>query len=332
MTEGSPGSLNVEWSFPEQSVISQRSARLSQSGMSTASELAQQYQHRLSQSQSTAESSFRSPMGQSLGDSQDSVSVVDPTQPKIRLCRKDVIPTLAFSPHSREQPSLCMLYLRGRCTKNERCHQVHAQLPAIEVAREEARQKSLSCCYVHTGRQWDFPYEWGSYRLFLYQTQTEVLATFTNRTRGLEEVLRGIDPAVGVATIEPRFLCQNEANGKVCRFAEDCKFIHLCRQWRSSIEAGSPRSLESADVWSAQLATPALPGSIDASSIVGGIQYSAFPPPQQPPVQFYPAGQSAVPFQDYSPPVYVANQQQGIVAFVPVVPASPQFLPTFLYP
>jgi len=159
------------------------------------------------------------------------MAVVDP------FSRKLMIP-LAAMQQTRAvlragTPSLCILYLNGRCRQGRECHQVHADPAVIEQLRTEAANDP-TCCAEHND-----PYG-AKLAKCLEDTGAppthlkvdDVVISFGNvaYTLGIDRHLASLNgrcPAV--VEIPSQQLCRLHAMNR-CRFCDDCKFVHICRE------------------------------------------------------------------------------------------------------
>ncbi|RNC57706.1 hypothetical protein TcCL_ESM04664, partial [Trypanosoma cruzi] len=73
--------------------------------------------------------------------------VVDPATRKLLIPCNFIYATRAQ--HRATIPSLCQLFLHGRCRQGTQCHQVHASLDAVVALR--SRVGKLPCCCVFHG-------------------------------------------------------------------------------------------------------------------------------------------------------------------------------------
>ena len=160
-----------------------------------------------------------------------SILVVDPATRKLSIPFRAVLQTQALHRMDRV-PSICMLYLQGRCRQGPMCHQLHADPAVVEMLRSEASLRT-SCCPEHgeevTQRS-------------LSQLAPEIdgmsvdghfvpscrVATTTGVRRVLNERLPSPQDDKTVVQIPRSQVCRLHVLGR-CRYAEDCNFVHLCR-------------------------------------------------------------------------------------------------------
>jgi hypothetical protein len=151
------------------------------------------------------------------------MAVVDPLTRKLDIPTHAITETQALSRVGT--PSVCMLYLSGRCRQGARCHQVHADPATVLQLREQA-QKIPTCCVAHcdvnAGRMQP---AW-----LTRQVDVNGVAVPVARlafTIGLEKLLK--DGAAPTVRASPQLVCRLHISNR-CRYAEDCKFLHVCRE------------------------------------------------------------------------------------------------------
>jgi hypothetical protein len=149
--------------------------------------------------------------------------VVDPLTRKLVLPRHIVCETQALGRVGT--PSICMLFLSGRCRQGAQCHQVHADPATVLHLREEAK-KLPTCCGDHndafSGRM--LP----AWRTRSIDINGVVLpADKLAFTIGLGKLLT--DTTAEVIRTPPQLVCRLHITNR-CRYAEDCKFLHVCRE------------------------------------------------------------------------------------------------------
>jgi hypothetical protein len=128
---------------------------------------------------------------QAAAAAQGRLIVVDPMRPKLRVPLSAIQNTRALT-RSGANPSLCMLFLHGKCRQEGNCHQVHADPATIHALREEAASQP-TCCQEH-GDSNDClrPSEWPRNLVFQIQ-QVAVPLHSVAYTAGLK---RFVDEAV----------------------------------------------------------------------------------------------------------------------------------------
>lgn len=167
----------------------------------------------------------------------ETILVVDPQTRKLSIPLAAVLPTQALNRPDRV-PSICMLFLCGRCRQGTNCHQLHADPVIVEQLRSDASQR-MSCCPEH-GEEVSTP------------TLHEVAPAITKinlegflfaagrvaTTNGIRRAVTDCYDAAGTPdtlTITRSQVCRLHVQGR-CRYAEDCNFIHLCRPYTSAPE------------------------------------------------------------------------------------------------
>jgi len=148
--------------------------------------------------------------------------VTDPLSRKLAIPLEHIRPTQATTRPG--VPSLCLLFLDGRCRQALQCHQIHAEPSVVLRLRQEA--KSLpTCCHthgdVHANRMRP---EWLSRTLQFDNVAVPVNAVAYSNA--LERLLAS-DPS-DIVRCTPQQLCRLHGSER-CRFTEDCRFIHICR-------------------------------------------------------------------------------------------------------
>lgn len=151
------------------------------------------------------------------------VAVVDPMSRKIAIPRGALRETLALS--RAGTPSLCILFLRGRCRQGTQCHQVHAEPETVFRLREDAR-KLPTCCAEHSDiNAGMLKAEWRARNIEVNGVVIE--AKNLAYTVGLKKIFS--DNPDGTVRIPVPTVCRLHVTER-CRYSEDCKFIHVCRQ------------------------------------------------------------------------------------------------------
>lgn len=158
----------------------------------------------------------------------DTILAVDPATRKLNIPIAAVYQTMALQRRERV-PSLCMLFLQGRCRAQTACHQLHVDPGVVNMLRSEILARP-ACCAMHG--------------------EDSVHASITEQAPTLKHVLfESVSvPADRIATTQgirkaiaekhstdrdtlqlPRSsLCRLQVAGR-CRYAEDCNFVHVCR-------------------------------------------------------------------------------------------------------
>lgn len=176
--------------------------------------------------------------------------VVDPMTRKLSLPWACILATRAQQRASI--PSLCQLFLQGRCRQGFNCHQVHADPLVVERLRMQVQSLPV-CCTTHgDGDHTDGPHD---PRLLLVSNllwnDGLIPIHRLSNTVGLQRIVQmnqvvliGDRPAIA-ATGSFANICRLHVVDR-CRFAEDCKFLHVCKQVAAqdplfqSAHSGSP--------------------------------------------------------------------------------------------
>ncbi|RNE97072.1 hypothetical protein TraAM80_09511 [Trypanosoma rangeli] len=184
--------------------------------------------------------------------------VVDPATRKLLIPCNCIYPTRAQQ--RATIPSLCQLFLQGRCRQGTLCHQVHANVDTVVVLRGHVGNLPRCCSFhgdddiagVLNERSWlskvvlyipEVSFEGGyvplnrlSYtpalrrvlkekpdRLMLENDDKEICSGSDLRAEGSFLVLNAGDQSICRLHIFDR-----------CRYADDCRFLHLCKELTSS--------------------------------------------------------------------------------------------------
>jgi hypothetical protein len=136
--------------------------------------------------------------------------------------------------------SLCCLFQRGRCTLQERCHQIHVDTQFMAAVRQQ-NAHIVSCCrrckdtasLTTNAVSFFATYFQGSCRNLTVNVapgcdktvDVELLAF----TTGLESWLHDDAREDANTTVPTRKVCRLHLGGR-CKYGKDCKYIHLCCQ------------------------------------------------------------------------------------------------------
>ena len=169
-----------------------------------------------------------------MADGRAAISVVDPMTRKLVIPCDAILETRA---HQRASiPSLCQLFLQGRCRQGFYCHQVHADPAVVDHLRQQVQSLPL-CCVTHGDE--DHTEGSSDSRAILipslkWNDGLVPIARFSF-TRGLQNVLQQNLTTVFrneiaiVASGSDSNICRLHVLDR-CRFAEDCKFLHVCKE------------------------------------------------------------------------------------------------------
>ncbi|KEG14772.1 hypothetical protein DQ04_00311080 [Trypanosoma grayi] len=161
-------------------------------------------------------------------------AVIDPLSQRLFVPKDSMRDTLAM--HRAGVPSLCRLYLQGRCRQGASCYQAHADINVVKHLREIALREP-TCCERH-GAISDTTCI--SRNLIIAvagsNDQEQILKTTLSRvtvTKGLRLLLKqqALDDnsAESTAVVPFGLLCRLHNPGP-CRFGHECNFVHLCRE------------------------------------------------------------------------------------------------------
>jgi len=146
--------------------------------------------------------------------------------------------------------SLCCLFQRGRCSLQERCHQIHVDTQYMASVRQQNSQ-IVSCCrrckdsasLTSSAVSFFACYFGASHRTVTVNAapgaDKRVDADLLAFTTGLESWL--CDEAKGdpTAVISTRKVCRLHLGGR-CKYGKDCKYVHLCSQLGESFLSAAP--------------------------------------------------------------------------------------------
>ncbi|ORC87869.1 uncharacterized protein TM35_000191130 [Trypanosoma theileri] len=150
------------------------------------------------------------------------VEALDHLSTKLRIPLTAVEPTNAQLDDGLV-PGVCRLYLEGRCRQGARCFQVHVQRDVLEALRREALE-TPSCCHRH-GAPCNF--EGLPFNLAVNIGPTAVgLHSLcpTNCLWGLYS-----EHGENELNVPKGRVCREHRRG-LCRFGEECGFLHICRE------------------------------------------------------------------------------------------------------
>ena len=220
------------------------------------------------------------------------VTVVDPATRKMQVPMSALTPTRAV--HRKGIPSLCLLFIAGRCRQGSQCHQVHCDASTVDMLRA-ANAATPTCCVGHGDvNAGQMQAAWLDRMLVVHGVCVPLRSV--GFTKGIERIMTEHAAQVhgGRAATEPivvdiGLVCRLHGTNS-CRYSEDCKFLHPCQQIIASQLAA----------WMPQEAPP-------AQSPIGSFHTSAgsFHVPQQ--------QQQAIPQQFFMPqfqPQFPQQQQQ----------------------
>jgi hypothetical protein len=157
-----------------------------------------------------------------------SILVVDPATRKLCIPIRAVLQTQALARLDRV-PSICMLYLQGRCRQGPACHQLHADPTVVEMLRSEASLRT-SCCPQHgeevtQANLSQLAPELEALCVDGHRVSCHRVATTNGMRRAVSDRTAADTTLLNVGRTQ---VCRLHVLGR-CRYAEDCNFIHLCR-------------------------------------------------------------------------------------------------------
>ncbi|RNF08432.1 hypothetical protein TraAM80_02732 [Trypanosoma rangeli] len=144
------------------------------------------------------------------------------------LSTKLKIPTSAVEPTNALQddglvPGICRLFLEGRCKQGSRCFQVHVQQDVLEFLRKETLE-TPSCCYLHGA---PCNYEGLPFALTVNIGSKTVGLHSLNPTNYLWSIYN--EHGESQLAVSKGRVCREHRRG-LCRFGEECGFLHICRE------------------------------------------------------------------------------------------------------
>lgn len=165
------------------------------------------------------------------------ILVVDPATRKLSIPVAAVAHTQALL-RSDRVPSICMLYLQGRCRQGMNCHQLHADPTVVQMLRNDVVMRA-SCCPEH-GEEVTLPtlLELNPEMTSVVLEGQPIAASRVATTNGMQRMVADRAAAIAEAKdasvkadatpLQKAQICRLHLQGR-CRYAEDCNFIHLCR-------------------------------------------------------------------------------------------------------
>ena len=160
------------------------------------------------------------------------VTVVDPATRKMQVPMSALTPTRAV--HRKGIPSLCLLFIAGRCRQGSQCHQVHCDASTVDMLRA-ANAATPTCCVGHGDvNAGQMQAAWLDRMLVVHGVCVPLRSV--GFTKGIERIMTEHAAQVhgGRAATEPivvdiGLVCRLHGTNS-CRYSEDCKFLHPCQQ------------------------------------------------------------------------------------------------------
>ncbi|KAH9600541.1 hypothetical protein LSM04_007269 [Trypanosoma melophagium] len=150
------------------------------------------------------------------------VEALDHLSTKLRIPRTAVEPTNALLDDGLV-PGVCRLFLDGRCRQGARCFQVHVQRDVLESLRREALD-TPSCCHRHGA---PCNYEGLPFNLAVNVGTTVVGLHSISPTNCLWGIYS--EHGENELNVPKGRVCREHRRG-LCRFGEECGFLHICRE------------------------------------------------------------------------------------------------------
>ncbi|KAG8344622.1 hypothetical protein TRVL_04541 [Trypanosoma vivax] len=150
------------------------------------------------------------------------IDALDHLSTKLRIPASAVEPTSAMFDDGLV-PGVCRLFLEGRCRQGSRCFQVHVNRDVLEVLRKEALE-TPSCCFFHGA-----PCNFEGLPLNL---RVNVGGTLVGlHSMSPTNYLWGVYTEHGESQLDvPKSCICREHRRGLCRFGEECGFLHICRE------------------------------------------------------------------------------------------------------
>eukprot|EP00667_Euglena_gracilis_P019433 EG_transcript_20831 len=169
------------------------------------------------------------------------------------------------------QPSLCMLFQRGRCSAGTKCNQAHVNVQHMEDVRHLLLSIPFSnCCFEHG----DLASRREAFRVTVKRRPIELKRTgqlipvpanciavtaFWDRFIKAEKTKAAQDPDRVIRFPWQRVCRLHQSDG--CRYGVDCNNVHLCREFWAQRDLGASAGGESDDGQSADEWAPTTPPS-----------------------------------------------------------------------
>ncbi|KAG5474547.1 hypothetical protein LSCM1_03334 [Leishmania martiniquensis] len=165
-------------------------------------------------------------------------AVIDPLSKRLFIPLEFMLETRAM--HRKGVPSLCRVFLEGRCRQGANCFQAHANVDLVRELRAKALAEP-TCCALHGGPS-DASGIDPALRLIVRNDDGETVGCAqlqrTLVTNGLRTLIAAQVNAAGMpaqvdVVVPTSALCRlhSGADGSpCCRFEGECNFVHLCRQ------------------------------------------------------------------------------------------------------
>ncbi|KPA85064.1 hypothetical protein ABB37_01481 [Leptomonas pyrrhocoris] len=165
-------------------------------------------------------------------------AVIDPFSKRLFIPTEAMLDTRAM--HRKGVPSLCRVFLEGRCRQGSNCFQAHANVDVVTALRAAALEEP-TCCALHGARSDASGLDLSLALLTQNDSGDTVLRARLEETvvtNGLRALIAAQANAVGMVAptevvVPTSSLCRLHsglAGAPCCRFEQECNFVHLCRQ------------------------------------------------------------------------------------------------------
>ncbi|KAG8345073.1 hypothetical protein ERJ75_001247800 [Trypanosoma vivax] len=173
--------------------------------------------------------------------------VIDTLSKMLYIPQSEMLDTLAV--HRRGVPTLCRLFLEGRCRQGNLCHQAHANICVVQKLREIALREP-TCCRQHFALSdtSGIPPDLRIAVVGKKKGEKLFVCSLDNLavTRGLRALIRkrfgGTFSEEPVLNVPVSSLCRLHNTCQCCRFGQECNFVHICRQYCMQLKASDTES------------------------------------------------------------------------------------------
>lgn len=165
-------------------------------------------------------------------------AVIDPFSKRLFIPNEAMLDTRAM--HRKGVPSLCRVFLEGRCRQGSNCFQAHANVDVVTTLRAAALEEP-TCCALHGAHSNTTGLDPGLVLFIKNDDGDTVLRARLEETvvtNGLRTLIAAQASAVGMVVptevvVPTSSLCRlhsGQAGAPCCRFEGECNFVHLCHQ------------------------------------------------------------------------------------------------------
>lgn len=159
--------------------------------------------------------------------------VIDPCSKKLFVPLGALQETRAL--HREGVPSLCRIFLEGRCRQGVNCFQAHADVATVVQLRAAALAEP-SCCIFHGAPRKTANIPCGL-SIAMKSDEASIRSRLTLPQVQVTNGLLTLFAAQGVnggssnseVVVPVSSMCRLHGEGPCCRFGDECNFIHVCR-------------------------------------------------------------------------------------------------------